>query len=593
MSHLLLNPPFADPTQPYLSLPTLKGALRARGLDAKVIDLNVEAAHWLFERRQVDQLARRLRGRSREAAARHRAALEALLAEEPSPLEVFRRRELFFDGGLYERARLRVESLFEALGSACEPFRFGFNRAAHAQQPWSIALLREYAEGEESPLADFYEELLDEGALLGDPAEIRFAGVTIAFPSQIPEALHLASVLRRRAPRAFLALGGPCAHQVLVHMEPAQRLRFLWAFDAAGLFEGEETLCELLSLLPAWLEEEDGARRLELLRDVPNLFAIDRASARFVEGPRHTLEPGLYPAPDYDDLDLDRYLAPARTLLYAPTRGCYWGKCSFCYYGLAESATARYREIPPERAAADLLRLARRHGVRDFYLSCDVLSPSYALRLAEALEERRSKLRWHCDLKIERYFTPERCAQLFRGGLRAAAFGIESGSDRILELMRKGTDRATMTEVNRSFAAAGIATQWMAFTDHPGERAAEALDTVRWIGAEREGIALFHVGRFGLEPGSHVAQEPTRYGVRDIRLAPGDELGLALEFRELGPPRRPHENARVEAELDEIARGFALRPYPWAGSISTHHSFIFFLERGPGAFRRPAGAALR
>ena len=49
MQRLLLHPPFADPTQPYLSLPTLKGWLRARGLDATVVDLNVEAAHWLFE----------------------------------------------------------------------------------------------------------------------------------------------------------------------------------------------------------------------------------------------------------------------------------------------------------------------------------------------------------------------------------------------------------------------------------------------------------------------------------------------------------------------------------------------------------------
>jgi hypothetical protein len=28
---------------------------------------------------------------------------------------------------------------------------------------------------------------------------------------------------------------------------------------------------------------------------------------------------------------------------------CYWDKCSFCYYGLAETATASYREVPPER----------------------------------------------------------------------------------------------------------------------------------------------------------------------------------------------------------------------------------------------------
>jgi hypothetical protein len=42
MDALLLHPAFADPTQPYLSLPTLKGWLRARGQDARVVDLNLE-----------------------------------------------------------------------------------------------------------------------------------------------------------------------------------------------------------------------------------------------------------------------------------------------------------------------------------------------------------------------------------------------------------------------------------------------------------------------------------------------------------------------------------------------------------------------
>ena len=48
MQRILIHPPFADPTQPYLSLPTLKGWLRQKRLDARVLDLNVEAIHWLL-----------------------------------------------------------------------------------------------------------------------------------------------------------------------------------------------------------------------------------------------------------------------------------------------------------------------------------------------------------------------------------------------------------------------------------------------------------------------------------------------------------------------------------------------------------------
>ena len=302
-------------------------------------------------------------------------------------------------------------------------------------------------------------------------------------------------------------------------------------------------------------------------------------------GPPHVLDLRDGSAPDYSDLDLDRYLAPSRTLLYAPTRGCYWNKCSFCYYGLSETATALYREVPPDQAAADLGKLSQRYGVRNFYISCDVLSPSYAVRFAQSLIDRGLKVRWSSDLKIEKYFSSERCKLLHSSGLRSAAFGIESGSDRILELMRKGCDRATMTEVNRSFHLAGVATEWMTFTDHPTETVEEALETIDWIAQEEERVDLFIVGEFGLERGSHIAEEPERYGVEKIFYAEGDDLHLYALFKQRSGERSIADRERIDLEIRKIGSSYALHPYPWAGANSTHHTFLHFLEFGQRAFR--------
>src|SRR6185295_8018077 len=192
-----------------------------------------------------------------------------------------------------------------------------------------------------------------------------FFGISVVFPSQVPEAFALCRFLRARAPHAFLALGGPCIHQIVVHMEPELRQRVLAFVDGVALFEGEQLLLELLPRLEAWRAVADPIARYELLRDVPNLLLTQPTGARSstsaepalaatpTMGPRITQDLREAEPPDYGDLDLDRYLAPSRTLLYAPTRGCYWNQCSFCYYGLAETATATYREIPVERAAAD------------------------------------------------------------------------------------------------------------------------------------------------------------------------------------------------------------------------------------------------
>ncbi len=610
MSHLLIHPPFADPTQPYLSLPTLKGWLRARGLDARVVDLNLEATHWLFDRETLADLGRRIGARFSFLNTRGaldfdeqreyrrltlaREKIERVLGASPGPIEVFRTRELFFDAAHYAFARRQAGEMFEALSAAYWPFQFGFNTLAHDVAPWSFDLLAKYCDERLSPLREFYEQYFaaaqdwdwesGEGPPC-DPSEAEFIGISVVFPSQIPEALHLARFLKERAPSAFVALGGPAVHQIAVHLDEGRRLRLLEWVDGIGLFEGEQTLAALFPLLPAWRAAAEPRERFALLRDVPNLLLTEPGGSATHRGPRWTLDLREAPAPDYSDLDLDRYLAPSRTLLYAPTRGCYWGQCSFCYYGLTETATASYREVPPETAAAHLGQLSRRYGVRNVYLSCDVLSPKYALRLADALIDKGVKIRWSSDLKIERYFTPERCQRLYAAGLRSAAFGIESGSDRILELMRKGVDRATLTEVNRAFHEAGVATEWMTFTDHPDETVEEALETVRWIEAEEDAIDLFLVGEFGLENGSHVAQDPARYGIRRVYYAEGDDLRLYALFTHASGRRGPEAQRQVDAEIDRVAARFELHPYPWAGAISTHHTFLHFLEFGPRAFR--------
>ncbi len=707
MQHLLLHPPLADPTQPFLSLPTLKGWLRAHGHDARVIDLNIEAAHWLFEPTVLDDLGRRIGSRfvdlnrqqelSFHEQRQYRLLVEArpkiehAIGGEISPITVFQTRELFYDPAQYSLARRKVEGLFDALSAAHYPYRFSFNHASHAVVPWSLDLLDRYCSERRSPFAAFYERhfaTADEwdwsngSGPPADPSDAAFIGISVVFPSQIPEALYLCRFLRQRAPTAFLALGGPCIHQVVVHMEPALQARMLAYVDGIALFESEETLTELFSRLERWRNTADDVARHEILGDVPNLLtlrpapkqaraahvggsvrsqapaskmtpqsnetaesgrsqspdsirspdaastshdsgrspapsatraapshetsgaaaqswmrepgsvpilahvAVDASAGTPVLGPRRTLDLREAPAPDYSDLDLDRYWAPSRTLLYAPTRGCYWNQCSFCYYGLAETATATYREIPAARAAADLAQLARRHGVKNFYISCDVLSPAYAVKLAEALIERNVKIRWSSDLKIEKYFTPERCALLHRAGLRSAAFGIESGSDRILELMRKGCDRATMTAVNRAFHDAGVATEWMTFTDHPDETLDEALDTVRWIEEEKDFVDLFIVGRFGLERGSDIAQDPARYGVRKVFYADGDELRLYAQFTQRAGRRGADAEQTIENAIGRAGSAFDLHPYPWAGANSTHHTFLHFLEFGQTAFKQ-------
>jgi hypothetical protein len=207
------------------------------------------------------------------------------------------------------------------------------------------------------------------------------------------------------------------------------------------------------------------------------------------------------------------------------------------------------------------------------------------MRFAQALLDRRLKIRWSSDLKVDEFFTPEKCELLYRSGMRSAAFGMESGSDRVLGFMQKGASRETLSQVNRHFHDAGVATQWMTFTGHPGETLEEALETVHWIQSESKYVDLFIVGEFGLEHGSDVALNPSRYGVDTIYYVQGDDLRLHALFTHVDGERSEGEKTDLEAAVRTAASKYALRPYPWAGAISTHHTLLHFLEFGSRVFR--------
>ncbi|MEK6202346.1 MAG: hypothetical protein N2A40_08010, partial [Desulfobulbaceae bacterium] len=424
---LLIYPPFADPTWPYVSRPTLKGYLGRRGIPVTVRDFNVEAFSFLTDastiarwRTHLSARFQALNGRdslTMEEQMEYRRVVEALpLAQQDfgALLAVMREEGSFYDRAAYAAGRDGIEDLFQIMEAVYFPFRFSCNRADHLLAPWDFSLLDSYIENRKSPLDRFYRQYLTE---IEAPS---FVGISLTFISQIPEVFYLCRLLREAFPDCFLLLGGPCVDLMVRHGRPEVVARILDYVDGINMQEGEKTLEQLLPLLA------DGISDQRQLRTIPNLITRDKLSGAIHQGPPWVLDLAESAAPDYSDLDLTLYLAPSPMLLYSPTRGCYWNKCSFCGYGFNQSGAHAYREIPVQQAVADLQALQEQFGAANFYLSCDVLSPDYAFRLAQEIVDSGLEIFWSTDLRVEAAYTPERCRLLFRGGLRAVAFGVES-----------------------------------------------------------------------------------------------------------------------------------------------------------------------
>ena len=178
-----------------------------------------------------------------------------------------------------------------------------------------------------------------------------------------------------------------------------------------------------------------------------------------------------------------------------------------------------------------------------------------------------------------------------RGGAVACSLGIESASPRVLRRIDKGIAPTRAATVVRNLARAGIAAEVMCFSDFPTETFTEAMATLRFIERHASHVAAFIVGQFELTHGSRVARDPTRFGLREMWTVQGDELGTALFFAERKPSKRGRERERLERALAQLASGWLLRSYPWAGSLSTAHTIFYYDRFGPGVFRDLAGQA--
>jgi len=576
----LIYPPTCDPTAPYLALPTLAAFLRTHGVAVMPIDANIEAYCRLLRRDVLEKLAEQVERRrlrlERKRVLTHVEQLafadlheaqqiaQSIPAQIDDAVAVLRDRSgvRFFDPAQYAAAIATVDDALRLISAAYSPLTLDF---LSYRTPFSLLTLdtiRADAQPDRNPFYDYVEQELCERLAA---SQVSFIGLSVAFPGQVQPAYAFALHLRRRFPQIYITVGGPAMTQLLLRLPDALQKKALTPFDSAVVFEGETALLELAQAV------ERGERPAGVIRGT---CAADLAAL---------------PVPDFDGLPLDKYLAPAPVLPYDPTRGCYWGKCAFCHYGLAEHGTARYRQRPPEIVAQQVAQLAQRYASRVFYFSQDAMSPVFAENVAEQMQRSSAAIRWGTDMRPEAALTAERCRALAAGGMLSAALGIESAAPRVLELINKGVAVDTMTAAAQHLAAAGIAVEAMTFTDFPTETAQEARRTLQWLDANREALALFICGRFDLVDGAQVALTPQKYGIRELWRVAGDEFFSGLFYEETRPPKNEREQAGIDAALDRLAEQWWLHHYPWAGSLSTAHTLLWYDHFGADIFQRLAG----
>ena len=544
MKVALLFPPQWYPSQPYLALPTLKAHLESKGHEVDQFDLNIECYDVFLSKeyleRCVEIIRRRLADPNRSTEDQEVrpiykdilsdvSFLESVLNEVEDAKNVLRDENRFFQFETYSQAYTNLKIAMQLISYAHHPSRLDLDSFFMQGNPEEhlSGIMSATEDTVRNPFLLMFEQYLAPKIPWDDYGIV---GLSIIHIGQVIPGLTLARQLRRRYPHLHIVVGGSVFNRHADLLDDKQQL-FKEFFHSLIVSEGELPLDHLVSHL----------KENKPLHTVPNLIYLE--GDKVIRNPKTEALPyEEMVCPTFDQLPLEKYLMPYPVLPYMSSRGCYWGKCTFCTHSFIYDS--HYRKENEVRVAEELDHLSKKYKTKYFTFSDEAISPNAFNRMSKEILKRGVEMRSLGMLKFEsgEKESPELFDDVYRAGFLMLFFGLESANDRILSVIDKGCDQETERTVLRHSSEAGIWNHLYLFFGFPTEERAEAEDTIRFTieNSEVESGIIHSVGQsiFALEKDSAIYHNPAKFKIDRIIHNPERDMAIVFDFEiKSGMPR--------------------------------------------------------
>lgn len=289
-------------------------------------------------------------------------------------------------------------------------------------------------------------------------------GVTAMTGPQIHFALEAARITKAENPATKLVWGG--VHATLL---PEQTVMDPLV-DVVVLGEGELVFLDLVRTL----EKNGGLEKVKGIvfkrdgqvigTELPDIVDLNRL-----------------PELPYHLVDVERYIGSqgrfaaktTRSLIFISSRGCPW-QCTYCCN--PRLSRRRWRGMTAENTFERVARL-----VETFDLDAVAFHDEEFLIDRERAEKIATliggRFMWWIQARMDGLKVAD-LARMEKGGLRGVQPGIESGSERILRLIKKGETVADMVEANRRLAQTCIEPLYNFMMGFPTETYEELMESV-------------------------------------------------------------------------------------------------------------------
>ncbi len=360
-------------------------------------------------------------------------------------------------------------------------------------------------------------------------------GFTSIFQQHVAS-LALAKRIKRKLPGTFIVFGGANAEGVM----GAETLRQFTFVDATVSGEGDIVFPELVErvLTAKPLDDLQGVRTQESV-------ASDFEQERFSHARSIDAMDGL-PYPDYSDFfDQFRRSGFGRTwqprIYFETSRGCWWGAKQHCTFCGLNGASMAYRSKSAVRAIEELVFLSEKYHTKDVHVVDNILDIRYFKTVLPELARRRLGIELFYETKAN--LKKDQLKLMRDAGVLEIQPGIESFSDTVLDLMRKGVSALQNIQLLKWCRELGLTPYWNVLWGFPGEPEEEYAEMARIV------PHLTH-----LQPPGGIA------GIRLDRFSPNFFDAQEMGFVDVAPlPAYRHVYPLTDEALMNLAYHFTFR----------------------------------
>jgi anaerobic magnesium-protoporphyrin IX monomethyl ester cyclase len=308
---------------------------------------------------------------------------------------------------------------------------------------------------------------IDEVADKVNHGSFHLVGITFLTP-MFDVIRDLTHRIKESCHRVKIIVGGP--HPTAL---PERTLNELPDIDFVCVGEGEKTIVDVIKYL-------DGENRIEKINGL-----VYRKGKEIVKNPPRKFESDLdsIPKPTRHLLPMEKYqLTASRTKgsTHCPTiivaRGCPFD-CQYCSHPFGRT----FRHHSVDRVIEELRELKQDYNVNQVNLEADTLTINkrFIKELCEGIVQSGLDIRWTCESRVDTV-TESMLRYMKNAGCWQISYGVESGSQRLLDLIHKDTTKTKVTETFALTKKIGITIRGFFMLGLPTETAEESMETIQF-----------------------------------------------------------------------------------------------------------------